>query len=257
MLRPDPADWYNCILPGAAARMESHIIVSPDQEIVEILLRALKDRDCTQVCKAVLADAVAALDGAHADLVVIGGLDFMASWEACLATRTHSITAAARILVASERVALKQAPALIEAGADDCYCHKLDAAALAGRVADLMRHAGAPRKPWRTEDYLRFAGSLILNVPEKKATVEGLPADLSRAQAELLMTLMRAGNNPVPMAQLQTALKRMVLNPSPALVGRELRALRDKLGKLGTCLQTDAAGSTRLVQPPSPTKSAT
>ncbi|MBI3288598.1 MAG: response regulator transcription factor, partial [Elusimicrobia bacterium] len=135
--------------------------------------------------------------------------------------------------------------AAFEAGADEYFFKPLDYGLLAVRVKSLLRSACAPAP----EETLRHCG-IIVFPDSRQCKVEGRDVRLTRLEFDLLVEFIRNPKRVLTRGGLINALWRSESSRGVRAVDRHIHALRTKLGKRGSLLETLVGVGYRLTDRP-------
>jgi DNA-binding response OmpR family regulator len=166
------------------------------------------------------------------------------------ALRRMSGGASLRILAMSAQLGLNDSPKLLRAGVDDVRKELPDPAMCVARARALMRRApaaSAPKDPSQERTRL-VSGEFALDLLQRVVTIRGQPYHPTRLQFDILVEILRAGEQSLPLGTLSDALaKRSHSLDAPALVAAVER-LSVELGAFGRCVERLGTGGWRLGQ---------
>ncbi len=211
--------------------MSRVLVAEDDPDISEPLVRALSREgyDVTLVTTgpAALTHAL----GGHADLLVLDlGLPGMDGLEVCRSLRGRGSTLPVLVLTArSDEADLVVG---LDAGADDYVGKPFRIAELLARVRAQLRRASGP------EPDVLTAGGVVVDLPSRRVTVDGVEAALTPKEYDLLLMLMRRVGTVVGRDELMREVWQTEWLGATKTLDMHVSTLRKKLGDAGSNVTT-------------------
>ena len=146
-------------------------------------------------------------------------------------------------MVVDDRLQQADVPAILGAGADDCYQKPFLPPIFAARVRGLLRRPPGPERTAAPAAQLEFGGGLVIRPDDRRVLVDGLPAPLNRMQFDLLACLVRNKNSAVPAKTLIPVLQRTLLYVAPERLALEATGLRARIGRFASAVVSNDDGS--------------
>jgi DNA-binding response OmpR family regulator len=220
--------------------MDTILVVEDEEELARVVVRELQGAGYRAVHAADGEAALAVLDEAQPDLVIldwmlpgIDGLEVL-----CRVRRSCSVP----VLMLTARGAEIDRVVGLEVGADDYVTKPFGMRELLARVRALLRRASQvhqvlaeDRRPGTA--HLRYAG-LELDPEGYRATLDGAPLDLTRTEFELLHFLLRSPGRAFSRSYLLDAVWGEHYIVGDRSVDNAILRLRRKLGSLGEAIET-------------------
>ena len=211
--------------------MSRVLVAEDDPDISEPLVRALR-REGYDV--SLVTNGPAALTqalGGQTDLLVLDlGLPGMDGLEVCRSLRGRGSTLPVLVLTArSDEADLVVG---LDAGADDYVGKPFRIAELLARVRAQLRRASGP------EPDVLSAGGILVDLPSRRVTVDGVEAALTPKEYDLLLMLMRRVGTVVGRDELMREVWQTEWLGATKTLDMHVSTLRKKLGDAGSNVTT-------------------
>lgn len=201
-----------------------HILVVDDQaELLQLVASALEREGHIVTSVRTAAAATARLHAETFDVIVLDlGLPDGSGIDVCRNARDNEIVTP--ILILTARAAVEQRVEGLDAGADDFLAKPFAVAELRARVRALGRRRGIPAaQTWSH-------GSVVLDFPKRRATVDGREVPITAKEWRILDVLAMARGRLVPRASILEEVWREGDISAAASLDVLMTRIRKKLG---------------------------